>query len=109
VSAAPTPTKPSLGSKILKITRDVLGVVLVIAGLPGGSELLDKIPVIGKGVGKLIRTWGLRPLANVLDILPDGVEITDEMLAEAIERKGGKLEPIDMATFYGPEAPVDPS
>ncbi len=92
-----TTPKPSLGSKILKVTRDVLGIALTIAGLPGGAALIAKVP----GVGGLLLKWGLRPLAAVLDILPDGVEITDEMVAEALAKKGGKLEPIDLSTLYG--------
>ena len=100
MSANPVPAKPSFGSKVLKITKDVLGVALLLAGMPGGAALVAKVP----GVGGLILKWGLRPLANVLDLLPDGVEITDDMVADALAKKGGRLEPIDLATLYGPEA-----
>ena len=92
-----TTQKTGVGTKLLKVTRDVLGVALAIAGLPGGAALIAKVP----GVGGLILKWGLRPLAAVLDILPEGVEVSDEMVAEALAKKGGRLEAIDLTTLYG--------
>lgn len=98
--------KPSFWTKVLKVTKDVLGFALMIAGTPGGAALIaTKVPA----VYSLILKWGLRPLANVIDLLPDGVEITDDIVADALAKKGGRLEPIDMATLYGPETPADPS
>jgi len=92
-------------TKILKITKDVLGLALTIAATPTGAALVaTKLPA----VWGLVIKWGLRPLANVLDLLPEGVEITDAMIEEALAKKGGKLEPIDLDTFYGPAEVPDP-
>jgi hypothetical protein len=96
--------KKSFWSKALKITKDVLGVALMIAGLPGGAAIIAKVP----GIGGLFLKWGIRPLSNILDLLPDGVEITDDMVADALAKKGGRLEPIDMTILYGAEEPPDP-
>ena len=103
MSANPTATtapKKPFWSKVLKVTKDVLGFALMVAGTPGGAALIAaKVPA----VYALILKWGLRPLANVLDLLPDGVEITDEVLVEALAKKGGRLEPIDLTTFFDAE------
>lgn len=105
VTTTDTPApKKTFWTKVLKVTKDVLGIGIMIAGSPAGAALIaTKLPA----VYALILKWGLRPLANVLDLLPDGVEITDEIVADALAKKGGRLEPIDLSTLFDP-APETP-
>jgi hypothetical protein len=82
---------------ILSVSKTVLKYALALAGTPQGFAA---ITALGGPVAGLIARWGTIPLSNVLDSI-DADEITDEAVAAALASKGGKVTPIDLATFYG--------
>ena len=84
-------------STTLTVTKSVLKFALALAGTPMGVAALTSVggPVLG-----LIVKWGTAPLSNIIDSI-DTEEITDEQVAEALAKKGGRVTPIDLSTLYG--------
>lgn len=81
----------------MKVTKSVLKFALALAGTPMGMAAITSV---GGPVFALFVKWGTAPLSNVVDMI-DSDEITDEAVAEALATKGGRVTPIDLATFYG--------
>ena len=81
----------------LTVPKAVLKYALALAGTPMGQAA---ILAAGGPVWALLAKWGTAPLSNVIDLI-DTPEITDAQVAEALATKGGRVTPIDLATFYG--------
>lgn len=87
----PTPTpKPSFGAIAVDVLKLALGIASGPAGILGVATLLGpEHPVLNT-----IVQFGIRALGKIVPSLTEP-EVTDEQLANEIDRQGGTTEPYD--------------